>query len=661
MKIRHIILGLSLALGLALVFVASTLVQEELGKLDNARRLEASNHVREHLLVASIALAQERTRSYVQLLTGDFVVSQEAGDELREQVNLALFEARRELVDQRSLLQGAENAIEMIVSVEARLQNNRRALDELLPVVPATLAEAAPWLDNVTALVQALQSSRLDLLRNNRPTDPMMAAEANIRSFTDVLHEGVAYNEAIGVALLAHSGAAGEQRLLATMERNIGRIDLAWQLISDEITPMLPANVRGAIAAVHEIYVRTYNPLQVTLVNAAPNMTRPALLKSWTQNSKNSLDSLSVMQRTLLDSSRVRLSAVVSNARQSAIGVALLALAGALAAVLIVLVVRRRIMQPLIQVSEAMVRLAANDLTTPAPRARRHDEVGQMTNALRTFKANAIQRQRNQLELQKVHLSLQETYDQLRRDLEAAAMIQKVMLPGPGTIESVRHSGFYMPSSLIAGDTYNVTRKPDGTVGFFQIDVAGHGAGAALVSVAGQHTLSQALLSRRDDETLEQVLANVNNQWPPDLPYFTTIFGEIDAVEPRAKIVQAGHPCPVHIRSDGTVELLGESGYPIGMLSQVSYDGLEIEFGQGDRLLIYSDGVVETENKAGEFYSQDRLLELVARHASLPTDEMLATLQASLRNWRGGATLTDDVSVLIVERKNPWGLTNAIH
>jgi serine phosphatase RsbU (regulator of sigma subunit) len=612
------------------------------------------------LLVASTALSQERTRSYVQLLTGDFVVSQDAGKALREQVDLALLEARRELVEQQAYLQGANQAVALIVGLEAQLQANRRSLDQALDEAPTTVEAAAWWLDSVTALVGAIQSSRLDLLRNNRPIDPVMSAEANIRSFTDVLHEAVAYNEAIGVALLTHDGA-GEQRLLATMERNIGRIDLAWQLIDDEVTTMLPGDVREAISAAHQIYSRTYNPLQVTLVNAAPNLTRPTLLRSWTQNSKSSLDSLSVMQRTVLDSSRVRLGGLVRHAQQSAIGVALLALAGALAAALIVLVVRRRIMRPLMQVSEAMVRLAANDLTTPAPRARRQDEVGQMTNALRTFKANAIQRQRNQLELQKVNLSLQETYDQLRRDLEAAAMIQKVMLPAPGTLGSVRHSGFHMPSSLIAGDTYNVTTKPDGTVGFFQIDVAGHGAGAALVSVAGQHTLSQALLSRRDGESLEQVLATVNDQWPPDLPYFTTIFGEIDAVEPRAKIVQAGHPCPLHIRSDGTVQLLGESGYPIGMLSQVSYDGLEIEFGQGDRLLIYSDGVVETENKAGEFYSQDRLLELVARHALMPTDDILATLQTSLRKWRGGATLTDDVSVLIVERKSPWGLTNAIH
>ncbi|MHA6691311.1 SpoIIE family protein phosphatase [Devosia sp. A449] len=660
MKIRHIILGLTLALGLALVVVAATLVQEELARVDNARRLEASNSVRERLLVASTALAQERTRSYVQLLTGDLVVSHDSGTALRAQVDLALLEARRELIEQQAYLQGASPAVELIASLEGRLQANRRSLDELLSEAPTTIEVAASWLDSVTALVEVIQSSRLDLLRNNRPIDPVISAEANIRSFTDVLHEAVAYNEAIGVALLTH-GSAGERRLLVTMERNIGRIELAWQLVDDEVTTMLPSDVRGAIAAAYEIYARTYNPLQVTLINAAPNLTRPILLRSWTQNSKNSLDSLSVLQRTLLDSSRVRLAGLVRQAQQSAIGVALLAVLGALAAALIVLVVRRRITQPLMQVSEAMVRLAANDLTTPAPRARSRDEVGQMTNALRTFKANAIQRQRTQLELQQLHLSLQETYDQLRRDLEAAARIQQVMLPAPGTIDSVRHSGFYMPSSLIAGDTYNVTRKPDGTVGFFQIDVAGHGAAAALVSVAGQHTLSQALLTRREGESLEQVLATVNEQWPADLPYFTTIFGEIDATEPRAKIVQAGHPCPVYIRSDGTVQLLGESGYPIGMLSQASYDGLEIEFGQGDRLLIYSDGVVETENRAGEFYSQDRLLELIESHALLPIDDILAILQTSLRNWRGGATLTDDVSVLIVERKNPWDPKNAFH
>ncbi|UXN72778.1 serine/threonine-protein phosphatase [Devosia sp. A8/3-2] len=157
----------------------------------------------------------------------------------------------------------------------------------------------------------------------------------------------------------------------------------------------------------------------------------------------------------------------------------------------------------------------------------------------------------------------------------------------------------------------------------FQIDVAGHGAAAALVSVAGQHTLSQAILTRQQGVLLEDIVAEINRQWPPELPYFTTILGEIDPVRPFARIVQAGHPSPLLIRADRSVHFLGESGFPIGVLQQVSYDSIEFDFDAGDRLLIYSDGVIETENPVGEFYSEDRLRALVTEHADGPTPKIL--------------------------------------
>ena len=97
------------------------------------------------------------------------------------------------------------------------------------------------------------------------------------------------------------------------------------------------------------------------------------------------------------------------------------------------------------------------------------------------------------------------------------------------------------------------------------------------------------------------------------------------------------------------------------MLPQARYETLEFAFSPGDRLLIYSDGVIETENHAGDLFAEERLLDLVSRHANRPTPELLQTLQTSLRSWRGRNELTDDVSVLVVERTNPWSTAHAIH
>lgn len=661
MKIRDLILVLTVGLGLTLILIAALFLRDEVTKLNIAQRLQASNNVREELLVASTALARERTETFLKLAASPERSITDKITVLREDTNAALAAAENALRQGSELLPQERVNIGMVAEARANLARLRQQADPSFKVQDQIerRRNAANWLSEATALIDHLQTTRLGLLNENRPTDPVLAAEANIRAFTDILHEAIAFNEAIGVAFLTSNGAERTTHI-TTIEKTIGRMELAWQMMGNELKMFLSPQVLSTVRQAQTVYLRTYNPMQRSLVRAAPSITTAPLIGSWERTSDESLDALRQLQETLLASSRQRLEDLVQQGQRSAVAVTLATLAGILAAVLIFLVVRRRVIAPISQISQAMVQLASNDLATPVPRPKRLDEVGVMTNALRTFKANAISRQRTQQELQRVHQGLRETYNQMRHDLEAAATIQLAMLPAPNTVAGVSYTGLYTPSSLIAGDTYNVIAQPNGGVGFFQIDVAGHGAGAALVSVAGQHTLSQAILTRPPDARLEDMVAEVNRNWPEELPYFTTILGEIDPEASIARIVQAGHPSPLLIRSDGKVEYVGESGFPVGMLPQAQYETLEFDFRSGDRLLIYSDGVVETENSRGTLYSESRLLDLIASNAAGPTSNLLTALQASLREWRGGSELTDDVSVLVVERTNA-GNHHAIH
>lgn len=654
MKIRHIIFVLTAGLGLALILVAVLLLRGELSELQTAERLQSSNTVRQELLFASTALARERTNTFIQLTTSGTAVLDQSVEDLRKRADQALERAANSLQSSQVTLLRASKTRAVVTASQEQLAALRTQIDAATASEDEGLRQrtADEWLAGATQLIDDLQGSRLDLLNDNRPTDAVLAAEANIRAFVDVLHEAVAYNEAIGVALLTHRGQRRNQDII-TVERMVGRMNLAWQMIRNEVDASLSPEVRAAIASAESLHRTIYDPMLLSLTNAAPNLTPQALISTWERTSDRTLDALAGLQDTLLESSRDRLNFLVEDARRSGGIVALVAVSGVLAALLILLVVRRRVIQPLRRISHAMVEIAENNLSTPVPRARRRDEVGMMANSLRTFKANAIQRQRTQRELQKVHQDLQRTYDQLRHDLEAAATIQLAMLPSPSVVDGISHHGLYSPSSLVAGDTFNVIAQPEGGVGFFQIDVAGHGAAAALVSVAGQHTLSQALLTRRRGKPIEDILARVNREWPDELPYFTTILGEIDSSQSIGRIVQAGHPSPMLIRADGEVEPIGGSGFPVGMLQQADYESIEFPFRAGDRLLIYSDGVVETENSLGAFYTEERLIEFVTANADSATPELLASLQSSLREWRGGRELTDDVSVLIVEQTKP--------
>jgi serine phosphatase RsbU (regulator of sigma subunit) len=254
-------------------------------------------------------------------------------------------------------------------------------------------------------------------------------------------------------------------------------------------------------------------------------------------------------------------------------------------------------------------------------------------------------------ERQRLHQQTIQSHGILRRDLEAAAMIQTALLPQTMTIGSITCSGLFLPSSVVAGDTYNVLTRTDGKLAFFQLDVSGHGAAAALVSVAAHNALSQAALAHASGKALDEVVDDINRDWPGNLPYFTLIFGELDPLTGQGGFVQAGHPSPLLIGRQGAATLLGGSGFPIGLIATTVHDVVAFTLAAGDRLLMYSDGLVEAEDQSGKAFSVERLCALVEDVKTASSQMLLSAIERELRAWCGSASLLDDVSVLLIERK----------
>jgi serine phosphatase RsbU (regulator of sigma subunit) len=664
MKIRHILLTLTAFLGIALLVAVSIQIRTELLEYQTAQRLVASNAVREQLLLGMDALANERSQTYVALLDPNGR-SGKAGslEETRRRVDGLLEAAEKELAATGASLSNTEAGLAVLSQIRKEIGALRDQADPyLMPDQPQRGGEYAPrWFQEATRLIGELQSSRLTLLQRERPLEPILRAEASLRTQAGILSESIARNQALmSRALMNARDVAGME--FDAISRNAGRAGLAWELIDGQLATPLSPSVKAAISSTHEDYTSTFAPLQQSLMNALMSKVPPGLSAAqWYDITGHSLRNIALMQQELLRSSRERLQAELNRARTSVMQWSGLLLLGVGAVIGSALVVRRRVVQPLERLSQAMLRLADNDLSTPLPRLARADEIGEMNDALRVFKANAIQRERAQNEKQVLHGRLRDAYRQLRKDLEAAAVIQGAMLPRSSIMGNVSYRGLYRPSSLIAGDTYNVLRRNDGGIGFFQVDVAGHGAAAALVSVACHHTLSQAILTRTQGTRLEEIAAQINDDWPEDLPYFTMILGEIDPRSQRASIVQAGHPSPLVIRSGGAVEMIGEGGFPVGMIPAAAYESLDFDFGPGDRLMIYSDGLIEAEDQAGEQFSEERLRRLVREKATDAPPVLLDTLDDAVRKWRGSETLDDDLSVLMLERLPERTHADVIH
>jgi sigma-B regulation protein RsbU (phosphoserine phosphatase) len=262
---------------------------------------------------------------------------------------------------------------------------------------------------------------------------------------------------------------------------------------------------------------------------------------------------------------------------------------------------------------------------------------------------------------------LTSAYASARRDLEAAAVMQHALLPPPGhTVAHVSSAWRFLPASLVAGDVFNLHALDDHRASFYLLDVAGHGVPSAMLSFTLSKLLApgagvDGLVKRRiEHEPFWEVtppadlLRELNRRFQDDSDvqqYFTMVYGIVDSKRGTIMLAQAGHPSPLLVRRDGTVERIGDAGFPVGMLPGLDWDQHEFAFGPGDRLFLYSDGVTECAGEDKQAFGLPRLEALVSQPGSAAVDDSLGAVETALREWRRADDFADDVTLLALERR----------
>jgi sigma-B regulation protein RsbU (phosphoserine phosphatase) len=127
------------------------------------------------------------------------------------------------------------------------------------------------------------------------------------------------------------------------------------------------------------------------------------------------------------------------------------------------------------------------------------------------------------------------------------------------------------------------------------------------------------------------------------------IYGLLDQRSSILRLVQAGHPHPVLISAEGDLHILGEGGMPVGLMPDIQFDCVEVPFKKGDRLVLYSDGVIECSNPEGEQFGEEKLLNYLSATTHQPLQTVLGGLEHEMEKWRGSTDFEDDVSLLALE------------
>jgi sigma-B regulation protein RsbU (phosphoserine phosphatase) len=282
--------------------------------------------------------------------------------------------------------------------------------------------------------------------------------------------------------------------------------------------------------------------------------------------------------------------------------------------------------------------------------------------AERTLKARRVFEQKA-VEYRALNEKLEQAYETLHSELVAASQLQLSLLP---TITEV-HPKFsldwlVLPSSYLAGDNLNYFMMQERYLIFYHLDVAGHGVPSALLSV----TLNQLLSPQpgspmvRFDPNLElkrivppvEVVSELNRRFQPQGDgYFTMIYAVLDTETHQIRFCQAGHPSPIKFHVDGSTSIIGDGGFPVGLWPGMTYDEETTMLMPGERLLLYSDGIIACVNKKDVAYSLERLQEIIKAHAGQPIKMVLQAVREDLELWSEGRDYPDDISLLLVEAK----------
>ena len=257
------------------------------------------------------------------------------------------------------------------------------------------------------------------------------------------------------------------------------------------------------------------------------------------------------------------------------------------------------------------------------------------------------------IELQKIEL--QKKQKRIDRDLESAAAIQKSLLPDRSPrIENVQVAWKFEPCEQIGGDIFNIHNLDEGNVGLYMLDVCGHGVPAALVSVAVSQFLNgtDGLLGNNCELVSPDIVLNrLDHAFPFERfdSFFSIICMTLDIDQGLLTYSCAGHPSPVLVRSNGSTETLNHRGPSIGIGCDDTISQQSVKLQTGDKILLYTDGLIENRNSDGVFFGRQRFYETVNKCRNQSVQKIVESVYATAKEFRQQAKPEDDVSILGLE------------
>ncbi len=261
--------------------------------------------------------------------------------------------------------------------------------------------------------------------------------------------------------------------------------------------------------------------------------------------------------------------------------------------------------------------------------------------------------------------------EQIEEDLAAAADIQRSLLPRKiDSIDRLAVAWKFRPCDKIGGDIFNLAQLDENHLGIYMLDVSGHGVPAAMVAVSVFQYLhpqtgrilmkSSASQQVRAIRSPSRVLEKLDLEYTFDRfnNFFTINYVILNTMTGDLTCSSAGHPPPIIIRQNGSLDMLTSGSPPIGtrdlrlVEAHITFPEEKMKLNPGDKMVLYTDGVFEYQNRQHEFYGNHRFHQSLMDLNNRSIADLIELQFQALMEFGNGMVPKDDISLLGIEFNN---------
>ena len=205
------------------------------------------------------------------------------------------------------------------------------------------------------------------------------------------------------------------------------------------------------------------------------------------------------------------------------------------------------------------------------------------------------------------------------------------------------------PAKIVAGDYHGFIELPEGQIRLVIADVSGKGVAAGLLMPSIEVALRIDAPRSPGTDDLLRSFNKVVCQITGGNRFISLFYGKLCPRSRSLEYTNAGHNPPLLIRDGPGPIALDKGGPVLGVLLDADYERAKIDLHRGEVLVLYTDGVVEAENPAGEQYSTQRLVGIVSSHLQQSPAELIETIYTSVSDFRETTVLADDLTLVVLK------------